>query len=242
MKEFDEEYDEAMDKINEELENYTGEGSGWQLEDIESVFLQISRYKPIRGGTHIPTPEFLKGKYAIVNMQNFHDNLCFIYCILAFLYPATDNPQRVNHYKKHLHKLKYEGIKMPMAVKDIEKFEKMNNLIINVYACERGGSEIWLRRISKKRGKAINLLMIEDDGRYHYTLINDLNILLKSPADGGSTREFCPFCLHGFVKRYLKPGQMKNHMEECFKKRGLRWLCLKRIRMIKLCLLIIANN
>merc|ERR1711954_91970 len=29
MEEFDEEYDEAMDKINEELENYTGEGSGW---------------------------------------------------------------------------------------------------------------------------------------------------------------------------------------------------------------------
>ena len=53
MEEFDEEYRGHMDKINEELENFTGEGSGWQLEEIESVFLQISRYKPIRGGTHI---------------------------------------------------------------------------------------------------------------------------------------------------------------------------------------------
>ena len=104
---------------------------------------------------------------------------------------------------------------MPMAVKDIDKFENMNNMIINIYACERDGSEIWPRRISKKRGKAINLIMIEDDGRYHYALIKDLNRLLRSPADT-NTKEFCQFCLHGFVKRYLKPGQMKNHMEECF--------------------------
>ena len=74
-----------------------------------------------------------------VNVQNFYDNLC---CILAFLYPATHNPQRVNHYKKHLHKLNYEGIIMPMAVKDIDKFENMNNIIIDIYACESDGSEI----------------------------------------------------------------------------------------------------
>ena len=114
-------------------------------------------------------------------------------------------------------------------------------MIINIYACESDGSEIWPRRISKKRGKAINLIMIEDDGRYHYALIKNLNRLLRTPADT-HTKEFCPFCLHGFDLRCLKPGQMKNHMEECFKKRGLRWLCLKRIRMIKLCLKIIANN
>ena len=109
---------------------------------------------------------------------------------------------------------------MPMAVKDIEKFEKMNNLTINVYACESGGSEIWIRRISKKRGEAINLLMIEDNGKYHYTLITDLNKLLGKGND--HPKEFCPFCLHGFVKRYQNPGKMKNHMEEFFKKKGVK--------------------
>ena len=185
IEEFDEEYDEAMDKIKDELENYTGEGSGWVLEQIESVFLQISRYKPIRGASYIPTPEGLRKKEAIINVQNVDDMLCFIYSILAFLHPVSykDHPYRPNKYKKYLKELNYEGIKMPMAVKDIDKFEKINNLIINVYACERGGSEIWLRRISKKRGEAINLLMIEDDGRYHYALIKDLNRLLRSPAD-----------------------------------------------------------
>ena len=40
-----------------------------------------------------------------------------------------------------------------MAVTDIDKFEKMNDLIINVYGCSEDGSEIYPRSISKKRGK-----------------------------------------------------------------------------------------
>ena len=56
IEEFDQEYRWHMDKINEELENFTGQGSGWVLEEIESVFIEISRYKPIRRGSYIPTP------------------------------------------------------------------------------------------------------------------------------------------------------------------------------------------
>ena len=109
---------------------------------------------------------------------------------------------------------------MPMDVKDIEKFEKMNNLTINVYACERdewGKYQILIRRISKKRGEAINLLMIEDNARYHYTLIKDLNRLMRSRGDR-YTKEFCPFCLNGFDKRIWKECEKKERIEECFKK------------------------
>ena len=51
--------------------------------------------KQIKGGSYIKTPRRLRGKVAILNVKNFDDNLCFIYCILAFLYPATHNLQRV---------------------------------------------------------------------------------------------------------------------------------------------------
>ena len=91
-----------MDKINEELENYTGEGSGWVLEQIESLFLQISRYKPIRGSSYIPTPKGLVKEVAIVNVQNVDDMLYFLYCILAFLYPLKHgaHPCRPSKYEK----------------------------------------------------------------------------------------------------------------------------------------------
>ena len=55
-----------------------------------------------------------------------------------------------------------------MAVNDIDKFEKQNNHIINVYACSKDGTNIFPRRISKRRDKeAINLLMLENASIVH---------------------------------------------------------------------------
>ena len=67
---------------------------------------------------------------------------------------------------------------MPMAVKDITKFERLSDLVINVYGCSEDGTQIWPRRISKKRDKkTINLLMLESGNNYHYVLIKSLNRL-----------------------------------------------------------------
>ena len=108
---------------------------------------------------------------------------------------------------------------MPMAVKDIAKFERLNDLVINVYGCSEDGTQIWPRRLSKKRDKkAINLLMLENGDNYHYVLIKNLNRLFR--YDTYHTKIFCPYCCHGFDKRYLKTDKKKTelmrHMETCF--------------------------
>ena len=139
-----------------------GESSGWMMDRIKAVNLNIARYNPIRGSSYIPTPQSLVQKVALVNVQNKDQN-CFLYSILASLYPVKQNAERVSKYKKYLDKLNYKGIEMPMAVKDIDKFEKMNDLVINVYGCTEDGTQIWPRRIIKRRDKeVINLLMLEN--------------------------------------------------------------------------------
>ena len=102
------------------------------MEYRSSIDLNIVRYKPIRKSSYTPTPLGLVGKEAIVNIQN-EDMLCFLYCILAFLYPVAKDAYRPCKYTKYLDKLNYEGIKMQMAVKYIDRLEKMNGLTINVY-------------------------------------------------------------------------------------------------------------
>ena len=87
------------------------------MDEISSIDLNIARHKPIRGTSYTETHRALKGKHAIVNINN-DDLYCFLYCILAFLYPAAKDPQRINKYKPYLHTLDYESIKMQMAVKD----------------------------------------------------------------------------------------------------------------------------
>ena len=68
MDQFDEVYGQHMDKINEDFESYTGESSGWMLDELKSINLHISKYKPIRGSSYTPTPVGLASKKAIVNI------------------------------------------------------------------------------------------------------------------------------------------------------------------------------
>ena len=43
MEQFDEVYDEAMDKINQNFEAYMGEASGWVMDRISSIDVNIAR-------------------------------------------------------------------------------------------------------------------------------------------------------------------------------------------------------
>ena len=118
-----------------------------------------------------------------MNVQN-KTNLCFLWSILAHQHPFDNHPERVNKYEKYIITLKYDGIEMPMAVGDFDRFEKLNkDLTINVYGYEEG--LIFLRRISNRReGKIINLIMFDNsNGGHHYALIKNLDRLLGSGRD-----------------------------------------------------------
>ena len=43
MYEFDDVYEQAMTKINDEFEVWMGEGSGWVMDRINSIDLKIAR-------------------------------------------------------------------------------------------------------------------------------------------------------------------------------------------------------
>ena len=63
--EFDRAYRESKSKIWEEFDEWLKEGSGWRLDSIETVDLNICEYVPIRGSTYIKTPKALEVKHAI---------------------------------------------------------------------------------------------------------------------------------------------------------------------------------
>ena len=43
---------------------------------------------------------------AILNIQN-DDKYCFIWSILAYIFPSYSNPQRISNYKHHFDEFKY---------------------------------------------------------------------------------------------------------------------------------------
>ena len=94
---------------------------------------------------------------------------------------------------------------MPMQLKDIDKFEKLNNLIINVYKCTENGKEIWSRRISKKERK--RSYQSSHARRWKEISLYSNKELEETLWEGQ--------CSHGFVKKHLKDGEMVKHMNVC---------------------------
>ena len=171
------------------------------------------KYSPI-GGSYIPTPKSIVNKKAIINVKNNDEN-CFLYSILAHIKKFTINSDRVNKYKKHLHELRTDDIDMPMKLEDISKFEKLNNLCINVYCIEEyGGNRLNPIRINKENRNLIpiNLLLIIGKDHNHYTYIKNFNRLLCSATN---TKSYCPYCCYGFRNDYNGEEKLKKHILEC---------------------------
>ena len=108
------------------------EGSGFVLNGIVNVILEIYKVNDIQASSYIELPEKYKNNKSIINIKN-DDHFCFLWCILAHLCPVEDNKSRTSNYSMHVNKLNLEGLEFPMKVKDIPKFGKLNNLNVNVF-------------------------------------------------------------------------------------------------------------
>lgn len=118
---------------------YQREGINWALDKVLAVSIHIVQYNLMKGSSYLPLPATLAQKKAIVNVMNT-DQKCFMWSVLAALYPVSKNPQRVTKYADHTDKLDFTDIPFPVKVTDIPKFEKRNNISINVFGYERSES------------------------------------------------------------------------------------------------------
>ena len=116
----------------QKLDDEQLEGSGFQFQAIEEVILEIYKVNDIQASSYIELPPKYKNSQSIINIKN-NDQYCFLWCILAQLYPVENHKDRISKYIIHLNKLNLKGLEFPMKVKNIPKFENLNNLNINVF-------------------------------------------------------------------------------------------------------------
>ena len=86
-----------------------------------------AKTKEPKGGCSKKLPFLTK---AIINIKT-DDNKCFLWSLLAALHPQTDHSNERYKYKQYEHTIKIDTF--PVAIKDIPKIEKENNLKINVF-------------------------------------------------------------------------------------------------------------
>lgn len=201
--EFLHQFNDALTQIMLALTEFMRNGSGWVIEHILALSLYTAAFKPLSASSYIKTPKWISDTKSVINVQNTHDNKCFMWSVLAHLCESNCNKEKVCSYRKHITKLNMADITYPVSLKNIDSFEKNNpSISVNVFT-PTDEKEILPLRISKHvylRKEHVNLLLISESGQSHYCLIKDFSRLLNYRTKHNGRQYFCYNCLHSFTE------------------------------------------
>ena len=203
---------EMIIEILGNLINYQKKGSGWYFKEVIRLEIHIVEYKPMRGSSFIPLPDFIKKKNAIINIKN-EDDKCFLWSVLRYLHPKEIHGERLTDLKKYENDLNFKGIDFPVKVKDIKKFENNNPDLpgINVFSVIDNDKIYPLRHNQKDCQKSIYLFLFSEDEKQHYSLIKNFSRLVRSQyTSHRSSKIFiCKKCPSHFTQEDLFEKHLK---------------------------------
>ncbi|XP_036140462.1 uncharacterized protein LOC118644854 [Monomorium pharaonis] len=199
------------------LEEFQERDSGWALSRILNLILNINKYNPLHAGCYVTLPREIMMKRAVVNV-NSKDNACFAWSVVAALHPAERNTGLESSYPHYTTVLKFDDIAFPVTVKDIGKFESLNNISINVYGMKKEMAMLKilpLRLSNDKKEKHVNLLYVQnphEDSVGHFVWIKNLSRLISSQlSKHDGKRYICDRCLHYFSSC----ERLQSHTVDC---------------------------
>ena len=206
----------TQQQILNKIQKWISKGSGWTIKSVDGHFINVIKYRPLRGYSYIPLPEELQNPAkGIINMKN-NDNECFRWCHIRHLLPQNKNPQRIKECdKKYVEKLDYSGIEFPVSAKQYNKIEKQNNIRVNVFGYEE--KQKYPIYISKEKfNSCLNLLLLTEGDAKHYCLLKDFNKFMYNQTKHKRRKHFCMYCLQGFSSERV----LNNHIVDCIKING----------------------
>ena len=71
-------------------------GNGLRIEFFKNIKINVALINTLLAGSYVPLPFDCR---SVVNVKNEYDNNCFVYSVLACLFPVDRKPNRVSNYK-----------------------------------------------------------------------------------------------------------------------------------------------
>ena len=203
----------VISTLKSQIQNQEMKDSGWRFDKIINMTIYFYKTQELNGSSYVKLP--LRSN-AILNIQN-EDKFCFIWSILAHIFPVLDNPQRVSNYKKYFDKLNIQGFDFTngFIVSDVKKFEKLNNLKINIFELSfYQEDKIWKHKLipleiseNKSGDYEIDLLIYKN----HYVLIKKLHVFFGKYK----CRYVCRRCLSSYSsEKVLEKHKFKCNQQE----------------------------
>ncbi|EZA51362.1 hypothetical protein X777_10000 [Ooceraea biroi] len=158
----------------------------------------------MRAGCVIDIPHAIQVKRVVVNVRA-KDNACFAWAVVAALYPCTKKADRKAQYPDFTSVLNVNVIEFPMTLDQIGRFERGNDVLINVVAEDEDGKRgaIVPLRLTDLFREHVTLLYVPD-GRAgqpgHFAWIRDLSRLVSAQLSKKQHQKYiCDRCLHYFA-------------------------------------------
>ena len=114
---------ESFEEILNKLDIWINEDSGWVIDKIEGLYINVANYEPLSGSSYIPLRKVLNNSMkGLINLKN-KDHKCFMWCHVSLINPANSHPEKINKQdKKIAANFNYSDITLPLDINnDFEK-------------------------------------------------------------------------------------------------------------------------
>ncbi|KAJ8953851.1 hypothetical protein NQ318_006702 [Aromia moschata] len=224
----------VKDCILNDLSEFSESGSGWALNEIINLELVMESHPTLNCRIKLQKNE-------LVLMLKIRMKLVLLGVSLVPFIPLKKNTDRIWSYPYYTDVLNLEGIDFPIKLPQVFKFEKNNDISINIFGLEMDSksnfSVVPIRLTKHKIERHVNLLIIQDkyfpklnefenipkteidegeeiEYHYHYCYIKDLSRLLNYQLSKNSHKKyFCDRCLNYFTSQ----DKLNDHVEYCEK-------------------------
>ena len=95
-------------------------GSGWVVDWVKTLWMDIARYQPLQGGSYISLLAVVGCIKAFINVKK--DDHCLRWAPPSALFPANDHTDRSSKYPTQ-DGLNFEGIDTPTLLSQIQRVE-----------------------------------------------------------------------------------------------------------------------
>ena len=210
-----------IEHIAQQIENPALRNSKFVFDRVLHMDIDFHRLNFTRGSSYVPLPGWLTKKKAIINPKN-SDMECFKWAVIAAMKweEIGNNPERVSKLRRYEGDFDWSDIEFPVSFRDINKFERNNEIGVNILAVENK-KKIYIRK-GKDYDRIINLMLmtdVENPNRKHYVAVKLLSrLLLKQNSKHKEAQHFCTNCLNGFESEIIRD----EHYEYCRSKDSVR--------------------
>ena len=180
---------------------------------VDRLEVSTAQFNPIGGSSYIPSPERIANTQTCINVQN-KDEFCFLYSIAASVLNLNNNPHRPSKYRDFISGLKTDGLRFPLPLNQIPKFERLNpEYSVNVFYLDDETSTIMPLKLTKcfERQHHVDMLLLAEDDKRHYILIKNLAGLFQDKSGNNNPCFPCRYCF----RRCYTAEVLEKHIKDC---------------------------